>query len=132
MAKRKKKIEEPKVACSLCGQQTDYYSTAHRNKPYVDDRCYPRLCFCCYWVPKEEEQIYDPKDGHIVEVIEYPYSHKHLHTPEELVATSIAEDLKQAKICVKAVKEAIKSAGLDGRSKGKPKKRPENPDYEFA
>lgn len=132
MAKKKPKpIEVKTVTCSVCGQQTDYYSTGHRSKPFVDDKNYNRVCFTCFWVPKDEEQLYN-KDGTIQETIQLLYSHKHLNTAEELFQMSGGDiTLQYAKQCVRAVKEKIKEAGLDGRKKEKPKKRPEA-NYEFA
>ncbi len=115
--------------CPLCGEYMDLYCTGHRNTPFVDDQCYPKMCFVCYYVPKLEEQIYY-KDGTIKEVIDYPFSHKHLHTPEELVGGP-AETLQIARKSVRAVKAAIKAAGLDGRKKEKPKRKPQNPGVEL-
>jgi hypothetical protein len=136
MAKKKRKkplviLTVKTVACPLCGQQTDYYATAHRNKPFVDDRTYPKMCFTCYQVPKTQEQVY-ARDGSVTEIVQLPYSHKMLHTPEELVEIGSADSLEEAKKSVRAVKEAIKSAGLDGRSKGRSKKKPDDPECEFA
>jgi hypothetical protein len=109
--------------CPLCGDELDLYCTGHRNTPFVDDKCYPRLCFTCYYVPKTEKQTYTD-DGSVAEDIELPFSHKHLHTAEELV-DGPAETLAQARRSVRAVRAAIKAAKLS--RKVKPKKRPKDP-----
>lgn len=108
----------------------DIYCTAHRNNPFVDDRCYPRICFGCFWTPKTVEQIYD-KDGFVLEERHLPFSHKNLHTPEELFKYGMCDTLEEAVKCVRGVKKACKDAGLDGRTKGKPKSKPQNPQVEL-
>lgn len=113
--------------CPICGQFMDLYCAAHRNKPFVDDQCYPKICFGCYWVPKTMEQIYN-EDGSILEEKELEFSHRNLNTPEELFQQGTCESLKEARLCVRSVKAACKAAGLDGRKKGKPKKRPKDPE----
>jgi hypothetical protein len=109
--------------CPLCGDELDLYCTGHRNLPFVDDKCYPRLCFTCYYVPKTQKQTYTD-DGSVDEEVELPFSHKHLHTAEELVGGP-AETLAQARRSVRAVRAAIKAAKLS--RKVTPKKRPQDP-----
>jgi hypothetical protein len=126
----KKKEYKKSELCPLCGEYMDLICTGHRNMPFVDDVCYPKMCFTCYYVPKIEEQVYN-KDGSIKDEIQYPFSHKHLHTPEELAMWGQADNLQQARKSVRAVKKAIKAAGLDGRKAGKPKKKPPSPDTQL-
>lgn len=109
--------------CPLCGDELDLYCTGHRNMPFVDDKCYPKLCFTCYWVPKTEEQIYNADDS-IKETKQLPFSHKHLHTAQELVGGP-ADTLAQARRSVRAVRAAIKAANLS--RKVTLKKRPKDP-----
>lgn len=134
MKKSKKKEPEKQhkksECCPICGQYMDIYCTCHRNSPFVDDKCYPKICFVCYWVPKTIEQTYEA-DGSIKEEISLEYSHRNLHSPEELFHQGTAESLQEAKQCVRAVIAACKAAGLDGRKKGKAKKRPDDPETEI-
>lgn len=97
----------------------DLYCTAHKAVPFVDGKCYPKICFGCFWVPKTEEQIYDDK-GLLVETKNIKYSPKKLHTAEEIYNQGSCESMKEARACVKGVRAACKKPGklsLDGRPK---------------
>ena len=108
----------------------DIHCTAHRNSPFVDDKCYPKLCFGCYWTPKTEDQIYT-RTGEVEELRQLEFSHRNLMTAEELFNQGTCETLRDARRCIRAVKNACKEAGLDGRKKGKSKKRPKDPQMEL-
>lgn len=88
----------------------DIYCTGNKNVPFVDGKCYPKLCFVCYHVPKTEMQIYE--DGFVKDEKELLYSHKHLHTISELIDFGIAENASQARDSVKAVRMAINNADI--------------------
>ena len=112
--------------CPLCGNTMTLYCTAHKNQPFIDGKLYPKMCFTCYHVPKTEEQVYD-EEGVVIEEISLPYNHRNLHTIKELVDYQIAENPKEAKDSVRAVKLAVSQANaLDLKVA---KKRPKDPDY---
>lgn len=94
-----------------------------RMLPYIDDKCYPFICFGCWCVPKTEEMIYG-SDDEIIDSEGPFWDHKHLQTSQELVDQESCKTLAEAKRCVHGVKAAIKAAGLTGRKKPKPKKKP--------
>lgn len=81
----------------------DLCVTSHKNKPFIDNNTYPKMCFTCYSVPKILEQKYDEK-GYIKEEIDLEYSHKNLNKPEELLVDGSAETIEQAKKSFRAVK----------------------------
>ena len=110
------------VKCPICQQQTDFIVVSCRNAPFIDDKCYPKICFGCFHVPVEWIQVYR-KDGSL-DHEEGPYwDHKHLHTAQELFEQGSCDTLKEARACVRGVKQAIKKAGI-GRKKPKPKTKP--------
>lgn len=78
-----------------------------RKVPFVDGKTYPKMCFTCWRVPKDEIQTYNEDDS-IKEVKGPFFDHKHLHTAKELHEDGMAETLKQARASVKAVREACK------------------------
>ena len=91
------------MRCPICNQKMDLIITSHKNKPFVDNKTYERICFTCYNVPKTIEQKYF-KDGSIKEELELEYNINNLHTPKELVDQGSADNINQARICVTAVK----------------------------
>ena len=91
--------------CPMCGQKIDFWTSAHKNAPFVDKKTYPCMCFTCFFVPKIAEQRYKP-DGSVLEDAELPYSCQNLCTPKELYDSGAAESMKQAKTCVEAVRSA--------------------------
>ena len=97
--------------CPLCGQFMDLYCTGNRHTPFVDGKTYNKICFTCYHVPKTVRQVYDDKDE-LIEEIELPYSHKHLHTAKELFDIGPAETMVQARRSVASVRSAIKAVKL--------------------
>jgi hypothetical protein len=105
--------------CPLCGQKMDLWTPAHKSVPFVDKKTYPRICFTCFFVPKIVEQTYTT-DGRVLEEVELPYSCQSLCTPKELHDSGAADSLKQAKMCVEAVKAACSGVRPDK----KPQKRP--------
>lgn len=117
--------------CPVCGQYMEFIVTSHRNKPFVDGNCYARMCFCCFHVPKDIIEV-PQEDGEVDE--KEVYSYEHLSTPDELVLAGAADNLEQAKRCVKGVEAKIKEAGLRVLKKlrlSKPKAEYEqNLDYE--
>ena len=68
--------------CPICDQYMDLICLSHKNKPFVDGKCYPQMCFGCYHTPKIEIVEYDEKDN--IAKVEEVYGHAHLKTPEEL------------------------------------------------
>ena len=88
----------------------DFHVTHYRNKPFIDGKTYPRMCFCCDKVPVETIQHY-AEDGSI-ENEEGPFFDcKHLAKPEELVLQGSAESVAEARKCVLGVKRKINEAG---------------------
>jgi hypothetical protein len=104
------------------------YCTGNKRLPFVDGKCYDKLCFACYHVPKTLKQIYD-KDGCVEEEIPLPYCHKHLHTAQELYDSGSTDSKAEAMKSIKAVRQAIKSAKLP--RKPKPLKQPSDPGVEL-
>lgn len=114
--------------CPLCGQYMDFIVVSHKNKPFIDGKLYPKMCFGCFHVPQDYLTTYSP-DG-TIESFEGPfYSHRKLQTPEELLESGSVDDIRQAKKCVEAVKRSIRNVGVKQLDKLKIKK-PE-PDYDF-
>ena len=91
------------MRCPVCNQKMDLIITSHKNKPFVDNKTYDKICFTCYNVPKIIEQKYY-KDGSIKEEIQLEYAIDNLHSPQELLNQGSAENINQAKISVNAVK----------------------------
>jgi hypothetical protein len=91
------------MKCPICNQKSDLFVSSHKNKPFVDNRLYPKICFTCFCVPKTILQKYD-KNGLIAEEIHLDYSIENLHTAKELFEQGSADNLNQAKKCVKSVK----------------------------
>lgn len=98
--KHKNKKSNP---CPICGQHMDICVTSHKNKPFIDNNFYSKMCFTCYSVPKTSEQKYD-ENGYIKEEIDLEYNHKNLNTAEQLVHAGSADSLEQAKKCLRSVK----------------------------
>lgn len=112
--KLKSKVE----SCPICNQKLDLCVTSHKNKPFIDNNLYPKMCFTCYSVPKTSVQKYD-ENGYIKEELELEYSHKNLHKPEELLGEGSAESIEQAKKSYRAVKNL--PIQKDIKNKTKPK-----------
>lgn len=81
----------------------DIIITSHKNKPFIDNKTYDKICFTCFNVPKTVEQKYN-KDGTIKEEIQLDYCIENLYSPQELLNQGSADNLNQAKTCVNAVK----------------------------
>lgn len=105
-----KKIPKSKL-CPLCGDLLDLYCTGNKSEPFVDGKCYPKLCFVCFHVPRTQKQTYN-EDGSVNEDIVLPYTHKSLNTAKELVHDGIADNLSQARKSVRAVRMAIGAADM--------------------
>lgn len=116
-----KKVKKGEV-CPICDQIMDLCVTSHKNKPFIDNKCYPKICFTCYHVPKITEQKYDEK-GYILEEVSLDYSIKNLHSPEELFNSGSADSLEYAKKSVRAIKKLEIAKG------GKEKKNRPNLEY---
>lgn len=95
----------------------DFIVTSHKNKPFVDGKFYPKICFCCYHVPA---QFVDGEGPF--------YSHRHLNLPEDLFENQTAASLREAEKCLEGVKRACRSVGAKALDKLK-LVRP-NPEYE--
>lgn len=91
------------MRCPICDQKSDLFVSSHKDKPFVDNKTYPRICFTCYCVPKITEQKYD-KNGLLKEEIQLEYSIENLHSAKELFDQGSAETMSQAKKSVEAVK----------------------------
>lgn len=93
-----------KAICSLCGQKTEIFTTAYRHTPFVDGEKYLKLCFSCFFVPKNLIQIYD-ENGLVKEEDQISCSCSNLSTPKELLEQGSADSLKEAKISFLKIKE---------------------------
>jgi len=105
MAKRKirKKREINDNICPLCKQDMQIRCTGYSQKPFVDGKKYAAICHTCWCVPKiwYYQSETDTFDG--------PYfDGDHLYTPEEMMEEGACDNIKEAKLCVKAVKASIK------------------------
>ena len=96
---KKRKIDP----CPICGQHMDLCVTSHKNKPYVDNKLYNKICFTCYSVPKVMVQKYD-KNGYITEEIPLEYSIRNLKNARELLDEGSAISLAEAKKCIECIK----------------------------
>lgn len=117
--KLNKKIKNKDIIpCPICGQHMDMCVTSHKNKPFVDNKNYPKMCFTCYTVPKILEQKYDEK-GYIFEEKQLEYSKKNLHSPEELFQEGSADSLEQAKKSIISVKKLVLEKEIKNKIKPK-------------
>jgi len=112
-----------KIKCDLCGQNTEMYTSCHKNNAFIDGRTYAKLCFSCFNSPKTISQKYD-KNGNIKEQIELDYSCENLLTAKELYSQGSADSLKQAKISIDAVSRSCEKC-----AKNKNIKQVKNPDW---
>lgn len=101
--KLKSDKKNKKNPCPICGQHMDICVTSHKNKPFIDNKFYSKMCFTCYSVPKISEQKYDD-NGYIKEEVELEYNHKNLNTAEQLMHSGSADSFEQAKKCVRSVR----------------------------
>ena len=104
--KKKISLKKKTELCPICKQSMDLCVISHKNKPFVDNNIYPKMCFTCFSTPKIFKQKYD-KNGYIIEEIPLDYSHENLHSPEELFNEGSADTLLCANRCVRAIKELI-------------------------
>ncbi len=118
MKKKKIVLKRKSEPCPICNQVMDLCVTSHKNKPFIDNKNYAKMCFTCYSVPKILDQKYD-KNGYIIEEIQLEYSHKNLHNAEELVREGSADTLAYAKRSIMAIKEL--KVAKDIKNKQKPK-----------
>jgi hypothetical protein len=93
--------------CLICGQWMDLEVISCRKTPFIDGKTYAKMCFTCFNVPEQEIQKYDD-DGNIEEVLGPFYDHKHIHKATDMVEWGICDNLKEARACIKAVKEKCK------------------------
>lgn len=99
-----KKFKKNKIdPCPICKQHMDLIVTSHKNKPYVDNVCYSKMCFVCFCAPKTTEQKYD-NNGYIKEVVDLEYSIKNLKSAKELFEDQTAESLSEAKRSIECIK----------------------------
>lgn len=102
---KKSKIKKRKIdPCPICGQHMDLCVTSHKNKPYVDNKLYNKICFTCYSVPKVIVQKYD-KNGYIIEEVPLEYSIRNLKNSKELVEEGSALSPAEAKKCIESIKK---------------------------
>lgn len=121
LMKKKLELKKSKIElCPICNQKMDMCVTSHKNKPFVDNKLYPKMCFTCYSVPKIIDQKYDEK-GYIIEENILEYSHKNLHKSEEIFHQGSADTLEQAKKCVRSVKNLVVQKDAKQKEKSKPK-----------
>jgi hypothetical protein len=116
--KAEKKDKKKSDNCPICGQYMDLCVISHKNKPFVDNRLYPKICFTCYCVPKVSDQKYD-ENGYIKEEIDLEYSHKNLYKPEDLLLKGSAENIHQATKSYKAVKNLQIEKQIKNKTKPK-------------
>jgi hypothetical protein len=91
------------MKCPICNQKSDLFVSSHKDKPFVDNKLYPKICFTCFCVPKTIQQKYN-KEGLLSEEIHLEYCIKNLHNAKELFEQGSADTMAQAKRCVNAVK----------------------------
>lgn len=96
--------------CPICGQYMDFIAITYRNSPYIDGKCYKRMCFCCAHVPQQFIHHYDA-EGNIAGSEGPFFDHKHVKTPEDLVMEGTAHSLEEAKRCCRGVRRALEEAG---------------------
>ena len=114
--------------CPICGQYMDFIVTSHKSKPFVDGKCYPKMCFGCFHVPQQYLITYNAEGS--VDTQEGPlYSHRTLETPEGLFQAGATSSLREAEKCVEGVKRACRSVGV--KILDKLKLRRPDPDYDF-
>lgn len=107
--------------CPICGQYMDFIATTYRNHPFIDGKCYKKMCFTCAHVPMERVEN---EDG-----IERVFSHKHLHSAEDLYSLGSAQTLEQAERSLRGVRRRINEVGIRQLNKLR-LTRPE-PEYDF-
>lgn len=90
------------VICSLCGQKTDIYTDYCKNNYFIDNKKYEKLCFSCFYVPKDTIQKYDSA-GNIKEDLFVGYSCENLNLPKEIYFQGSSSSLKEAKISYEKV-----------------------------
>lgn len=116
---KSKKINKTKSDnCPICNQHMDLCVTSHKNKPFVDNKFYSKMCFTCYSVPKILSQKYN-EQGYIQEEITMEYCHKNLNKPEELLFEGSAETIEKAKKSYKAVKNLTLEKEIKNKTKPK-------------
>ena len=107
------------MKCPICQQKSDLFVTSHKNKPFVDNKLYPKICFTCFSAPKTMLQKYK-EDGSVKEEIELEYSADNLYSAKELFEAGSADNLNQAKNCIKAIKN-LQIQNENNIKKNKPK-----------
>lgn len=131
MQRQKAPLETARMSnydCPLCGQYMDFIVTSHKSKPFVDGKCYPKMCFGCFHVPQQYLITYNAEGS--VDTQEGPlYSHRILETPEGLFQAGATSSLREAEKCVEGVKRACRSVGV--KVLDKLKLRRPDPDYDF-
>jgi hypothetical protein len=117
---RKKKIclKLKDNLCPICNQKMDLCVISHKNRPFIDNKLYPKMCFTCYSVPKIYDQKYD-ENGYIKEEKTLDYNFSNLHTPQEIFNEGSADSLEQAKKCVKAIKDLKVAKEIKNKTKPK-------------
>lgn len=96
--------------CPICQQHMDIIVLSHRSKPFVDGKCYSKMCFGCYNVPKQYIDSYK-EDGSIEEQQGPFYSYKVLNTPQELYENGSVGKMSEAQKCVREVKRLCRKVG---------------------
>jgi hypothetical protein len=120
MQKKKISIKLKVEFCPICSQKMDLCVTSHKNKPFIDNKFYTKMCFTCYNVPKISEQKYD-ENGYIKEELELEYCKKNLYKPEELLHEGSADSIQYAKKCYRSVKNLVIENDKKTITKTKPK-----------
>lgn len=90
------------VFCDLCGQKTDIYTDHCKNNFFIDNKKYDKLCFSCYFVPKDIKQKYD-SNGDILHHDFVGFSCDYLNSPKEIYFQGSSSSLKEAKISFEKV-----------------------------
>jgi hypothetical protein len=117
--KLKKEQKQQKIdLCPICSQNMDICVTSHKNKPFVDNKFYSKMCFTCFCAPKILDQKYDEK-GYISEEKELDYCKKNLHSAQELFDQGSADSLAYAKKSVKSIKKLVSAKEIKNKIKPK-------------
>lgn len=98
----------------------DICVTSHKNKPFIDNKFYAKMCFTCYSLPKILQQKYD-ENGYIKEEVQLDYCKENLNKPEELVHEGSADTIEYARKCYRSVKNLIVEKNKKITNKTKPK-----------
>ena len=98
--------------CPICGKYMDYIVTSYRSHPYIDGRCYKKMCFGCAHAPQDFvfDEDEEEEDGPF-------FDHKHLYSEEDLYRNGSVKTLEEAKRCLRGVRKKIAEVGVRALNK---------------